>query len=578
MLLFSLLFAAETRCQPSSQRRLLTPLAGPALGLLSLLSLPALPARAQNPANPIIQVGVVQRFGDEPTETLVLEPLPGDQLTLEFVTQGQPQSVKTSQVTLSVAPQALPAPELRERVVLSNHRSFESAEDSARQWRDRGIEVEIAQPTAWEVWAKREIYSTPLLRRLLLKNLQAQGISGPYLDSQVVAAVPKAAFTANGFRYSRDQVNISSANQRVRVIEDGNLGDAKLYGGKLRLQPNTYGTYTLVNDVPVETYLRGVVPHEIGLGAPPAAIEAQAILARTYVLRNLRRFAIDNYQICADTQCQVYWGLGGAAARSDQAIANTQGLVLTYQNELVDALYSSTTGGVTAAFSHVWNGPDRPYLQPVVDSVQGSWNLAQQPLNSEPNVRAFLALSEGFNETEWDMFRWQYDSPLAEIAQDIRTYLQRQQDPKAAFSQILNVSVTERATSGRVQTLAVQTDLGTVTLAKDEIVRVMSAPRSLLFYVEPLFQPPTAPPAGAASSPTASQPVLKGFRFVGGGRGHGVGLSQTGAYHLGDLGYSGAQIVQFYFPGTVLQPFSPSLVLWRDPAAAAAAPPPPLGP
>ncbi|MBD0336265.1 MAG: SpoIID/LytB domain-containing protein, partial [Cyanobacteria bacterium Co-bin13] len=310
------------------------------LGLLSLGLIAAQPAsaQAQAPLNPVLQVGVVQRFGEDPAKTLKLEPLPGDQLVLDFTTQGQPQSIQTTQVELVVSPQPLPAPALRERIVLSSHRSFESAEDSAKQWQQRGIETEIAQPRTWEVWAKRDVYSTPLLRRLLLKNIQAQGLGGSYLDSQVLAETPKAAFIANGFRYNRDQVSIRSGNQRIRVIEAAGeqVQENRLYGGVMRLQPNTYGTYTLVNDAPIETYLRGVVPHEIGLGAPQTAIEAQAILARTYALRNLRRFAIDNYQLCADTQCQVYWGVGGAAPVSDRAIESTQVLVLTYNIELVE--------------------------------------------------------------------------------------------------------------------------------------------------------------------------------------------------------------------------------------------------
>jgi peptidoglycan hydrolase-like amidase len=540
------------------------------LGLLSLGLVAAQPTPAQTPTqaplNPVLQVGIVQRFGEDPAKTLTLEPLPGDQLILDFNTQGQPQSIQTNQVELVVSPQPLPAPSLRERVVLSSHRSFESAEDSAKEWQRRGIETEIAQPRTWEVWAKRDVYSTPLLRRLLLKNIQEQGLSGPYLDSRVLAEAPRAAFIANGFRYNRDQVSIRSGNQRIRVVEA--VGDrvqvTRLYGGEMRLQPNTYGTYTLVNDVPIETYLRGVVPHEIGLGAPQTAIEAQAVLARTYALRNLRRFAVDNYQLCADTQCQVYWGVGGAAPASDNAIATTQGLVLTYQNELVDALYSSTAGGITAPFSHVWNGPDRPYLRAVVDSVQGTWDLALRPLGNEQNFRAFINLKQGFNEDTWDTFRWQYDSPLPQVNQDIRTYLERRQSPLAAFSQVTGLRVSERAPSGRVQAVEVQTDAGTFSLYKDEIIRVLSAPRSLLFYIEPLVgEVPPAPNPDPNAAPVA--PPITGYRFVGGGFGHGVGMSQTGAYRLGNLGWSYDRILQFYFPGTTLQPISSNLVFWRDP-------------
>lgn len=153
----------------------------------------------------------------------------------------------------------------------------------------------------------------------------------------------------------------------------------RTYGGQMQLQPNAYGSYTLVNTVPIETYLRGVVPHEIGPNAPYTAVEAQAIIARTYALRNLHRFAIDDYELCADTHCQVYWGLDNTVSRADQAIAATSGLVLTYNNEPIDALYSSTTGGVTSPFEDVWLGDSRPYLVARIDAPTNIWNLANTP-------------------------------------------------------------------------------------------------------------------------------------------------------------------------------------------------------
>jgi SpoIID/LytB domain protein len=529
-----------------------------ALGLGACLSLgAALPAPAQTAQNPILDIGIVQRFGDDPQETLVIEPLSGDRLTLQFISNGQPETVTTTRMVVETSPRTLPAETLEERVVLSTHRSFESAEDSAQQWRQRGIPTEIAQPGNWQVWASREVYSTPLVRRMLVESLQAVGHGDVFLDSQLTTAVPQAAFIVNGYRYNRNEVTVTTANQRVRVIEK--VGDrqetVRLYGGNLHLQPNAYGTYTLVNRVAIETYLRGVVPYEIGLGAPPTTIEAQAILARTYVLRNLRRFGVDDYQLCATTQCQVYRGLSGSAAITDRAITATQGLVLTYEDELVDALYSSNAGGVTAAFSDVWNGPDRPYLRPVVDSVQNRWDLALRPLNTEANLRAFLALDSGFNEETWDTFRWQEDGTLTEIAADLKAYLQNRQHPLAGFATVQRLVVTERAVSGRVQKLAIATDLGEVVLEKDEVLRALDTPLGLLFYLEGLYERP----------PGGGEPVLKGYRFIGGGFGHGVGMSQTGAYHLGDLGWSNARILQFYYPGTTLQPISDRLTFWRDP-------------
>ncbi|PSN11483.1 amidase, partial [filamentous cyanobacterium CCT1] len=529
----------------------------------------AIAAPAPAAQNPVIQVGIVQRFGENLQDRITLEALPGEQLTLSFETQGQPQTVTTTRVVLGLAPEPLPEATLGERVVLSNHRSFETAEYSAEQWRQRGIEPEIAQPGSWEVWANRETYNSPLVRRLLVQNLQAQGFTEVFLDSEVVGQIPKAYFEANGYRYQRDTLDIRASGGRVRVIQTGETPVTRVYGGTLRVQPNTYGTYTLVNSVPIETYLRGVVPHEIGPSAPVPAIQAQTVLARTYALRNLRRFAIDDYQLCADTQCQVYRGLTGTAPVADQAIQATQGQVLTYENELVDALYSSTTGGVTAAFSDVWDGPDRPYLRPVVDSVYGLWNINQYPLNSEESIRRFIAIDKGFNEDTWQLFRWRNESTLAEITQDLKGYLGRRQHPMAGLTQVKSVRVSERANSGRVQAIDIETDLGVVQLKKDEIVRVLTAPRSLLFYIEPMYQTPAAvgtAPVTEGSPPAASSQIM-GYAFVGGGWGHGVGMSQTGSYRLGNLGWNYQRILQFYYPGTTLQPISENLTFWREPVS-----------
>lgn len=568
--------------------------------------------------NPEIKVGIVQRFGANEADRIILAPLSGDQLTVGFKTGNQPQTLTTRQLTLEVAMQPLAQPVLQEWVVLSTHRSFESAEDSAARWQAAGINAEIAQPDAWQVWAKREDYATPLLRRLLQQNLHAAGYTGVFIDSKVFKEVPKATFTANGYKYTRDQFTITSANRQFQMGQGNTTRYPDLFPGTMKVQPNAYGSYTLVNQVPVDAYLRGVVPHEIGAGAPRTAIEAQAILARTYALRNLRRFAIDNYEICADTQCQVYFGWSETDPVSDSAIAATSGQVLTHENELIDALYSSTAGGITASFTDVWNGDDRPYLRPVIDSLQTRWDLSQKPLSNEANFRAFIALNSGFNEDGWPAFRWNRSASLKEIGDTMKEYLAKQQHPLAGFSQITGLTVTERANSGRVQKLQVDTDIGSFDLVKDEAVKALIPPRSLLFYLEPIMEVPkadgqegalasvaskakpeeraitsnplNAPTSNSSSDPNpndaaennpnsannnnsinepnssqtaAPSPIITGYRFIGGGFGHGVGMSQTGAYNLGDKGYSSEQILEFYYPGTELKPISESTIFYQ---------------
>ncbi|OKH23411.1 SpoIID/LytB domain-containing protein [Chroogloeocystis siderophila] len=506
-------------------------------------------------SEPELKIGVVQRFGAKPTDVLSLQATAGDRLTIQTKTKDKEKTLQATNVKLETVMEPLPKATLAERVVLSTHRSFETAEHSARQWQKMGIEVEIAQPERWQVWAKRDVYNSPLLRRFLLLSLQVKGNRNAYLDTQVLQQVPQVNLVVDGQRYTYQEIDITTNKNLIQVSEGKNQRDLRLYAGRMRLQPNAYGTYTLVNEVPLETYLRGVVPHEIGANVPYSAVEAQAIIARTYALRNLRRFTIDNYELCADTQCQVYRGLSGTVPLADRAIAATKGKVLTYNNQLVDALYSSTTGGVTAAFSDVWQGTDRPYLQPVIDAAGSVWNLSGQSLAEEKNFQRFIGLQQGFNEAGWSMFRWRQESSLVQITQDLQRFFKANNSPWANLKQIYQMQVTERSPSGRILKLAVQTDIGTVVLEKDEVRSAFAAPRSTLFYLQPLNK-------GTNS--------LWGYAFVGGGFGHGVGLSQTGSQRLARLGWSSARILNFYYPGTQIETLSDRITFYSDEAFSAA--------
>lgn len=498
-----------------------------------------------------LEVGIVQRFGDDLKDQITLEATEGDRLTLRFLAGNmKPTTLAVEKIQLQIAMQPLPQPNLEERVVLSNHPNFETAEDAANNWRNRGIQVEIAQPTnRWQVWARRDVYSNPVVRRLLLQTIQAEGVRTAYIDTEVVDQIPKVFWSVNGLGYNRQNVEIWAGRNLVRVNAGKTPRSARLYYGSLKIQPNSYGNYTLVNQVPLETYLRGVVPYEIGAGAPRAAVEAQAIIARTYALRNLRRFEIDGYQLCADVHCQVYFGLQGATANTDRAIAATRGLVLTYDNQLVDALYSSTTGGITAGFNDVWNGPDRPYLQSVLDTTKNVWNLSQYSLANEQNVRRFINLKQGFNEEQEPLFRWRYESKLPDITEQLQKYLESKKHPLANFQSIQKMEVTERAESGRILQMNVYTDRGVVELHKEEVRSAFKPPRSSFFYLEPL----------------KNQEALIGYAFVGAGFGHGVGLSQTGASQLARLGWSSEQILNFYYPGAKLERLNESIIFWQEP-------------
>lgn len=496
-----------------------------------------------------LKVGIIQRFGDEMSDKVTVKSTKNDSLKLTFTDPKTQENVslKTNQINLNITPEKLAKSQLEERLILGDHGTFETAEDDANRWRRLGIEVEITQPGRWQVWAKRDVYNSPLLKRFLLNSLKNEGYNEPYIDTVIVSEKPKVSFSFNNNNYQVKNLEITTQKNRVQIQEGGSK-KVRLYGGDLKVQPNSYGDYTLVNNVPLETYLRGVVPHEIGSNAPRTAAEAQTIIARTYALRNTRRFVADDYQLCASTHCQVYYGLSGTSSTADKAIAATKGLVLTYQNELVDALYSSTTGGVTASFTDIWNGEDRPYLTSVIDSPNQVWNLGQNSLDSEANFRRFINLKRGFNETGRKVFRWNRKRKLVDLNQDLRKYLRNRKHPLAGFNTIKKMEIVRRSSSGRILQMNVETDNGLIVLEKNEIRSAFVPPISTLFYLEPTFD---------------AEKQLDGYAFIGGGFGHGVGLSQFGSHNLAKLGWSAKKILYFYYPSTKIEPLNEQIVFWK---------------
>lgn len=139
------------------------------------------------------------------------------------------------------------------------------------------------------------------------------------------------------------------------------------YRGTLLVFLNDRGRLNLVNELPFEDYLRGVVPMELGPDLYPEieALKAQAVAARTYTLRNLAEFAREGFDICASPRCQVYGGLAAERPLSDEAITETVGQVLFFGERPVDALYSAICGGHTEDVDVVFPQRHEPYLKGV---------------------------------------------------------------------------------------------------------------------------------------------------------------------------------------------------------------------
>src|SRR5829696_1209235 len=145
------------------------------------------------------------------------------------------------------------------------------------------------------------------------------------------------------------------------------------YRGRIEVFTNLRGTLTVVNELGLEDYVRGVVANELSPGGYPAieAQKAQAIAARTYALKNRGQFLSQGFDILPTTRSQVYRGLTSENPLSTRAVDETRGLIATYQGEPINALYTSTCGGRTEDSEKIFNDAV-PYLRARECSAEGA--------------------------------------------------------------------------------------------------------------------------------------------------------------------------------------------------------------
>ena len=136
------------------------------------------------------------------------------------------------------------------------------------------------------------------------------------------------------------------------------------YRGRIEVFTNLRGTLTVVNELGLEDYVRGVVANELSPGGYPAieALKAQAIAARTYALKNRGQYMAQGFDLLPTTRSQVYRGLSSENPLSTRAVDETRGVIATYLGEPINALYTSTCGGRTEDSEKIFNEAV-PYLR-----------------------------------------------------------------------------------------------------------------------------------------------------------------------------------------------------------------------
>ncbi|CAM2005157.1 SpoIID/LytB domain-containing protein [Acanthopleuribacter pedis] len=265
---------------------------------------------------------------------------------------------------------------------------------------------------------------------------------GPYVKKQDAAAArdalvgegyAKAEVVTSKTRYPLQWVNRFYDKFDLRAEKEVGLVHADpnqpiryagtAYRGVLRFRVSG-GKIRIINELPMEVYLRGVVPTELGPNVFPEleALKAQAVAARTYALKNMGRFNRRGYDICDTPACQAYEGTLNEHPLSDQAVAETEGVVMYHGDTLIDALYTSTCGGLTDDVGNVFPGRNEPYLKSKSSYVAAypSWTL---PKKDPPKAVAALG---GHLAAEALLYRLQpIDSDAALGAKQFQKYLEQ---------------------------------------------------------------------------------------------------------------------------------------------------------
>ena len=267
--------------------------------------------------------------------------------------------------------------------------------------------------------------------------------------------------------------------------------------GLVEVKKNGKGLYRIINELPLEDYTRAVVGEEMAQSWPAEALKAQAVVARTYTLYRKRKCQDEDYDLCATVNSQMFTGDAREKDGPAQAAKATEGEVLTYGGEPVETVYHSSCGGKTESAEAVWDWP-RPYLKSQdclcqQESPYARWERPISPVEIEKALLAGGYVVDGVN----------------------------------------GVKVLDRSRTGRVRLMKVRSASGTATLKGQDFRRLV----------------------GYSKLPSTRFDVRREggmFVFSGRGSGHGVGLCQWGAKVMAEQGKTYREILEHYYPGTML--------------------------
>ncbi|MBE2279323.1 MAG: SpoIID/LytB domain-containing protein [Ignavibacteriaceae bacterium] len=313
----------------------------------------------------------------------------------------------------------------------------------------------------------------------------------------------------------------------------------RIYEGEILIYTNQNNKLSVVVSLPLEEYLKGVVPYEIGGNSPLEALKAQAVAARSEAVMALQSklFSGEYYDLTSDVECQVFSGNKGRTTLSDSAVILTKDLILTEKGLPISAYYASNCGGHSEIISNVWSTRTEfnTYMNGYSDFlIRETTNLSNEEaatnwINSKPDV--LCNPSAGIELPSWskNYFRWQVEYNL-----DTLTNMFNRSKTAGRFK---HIEPLERGVSGRIikANFVFENDKFEVTGELNIRMQFKPALRSSCFITK------------------VEGNVLT---LNGAGWGHGVGMCQSGAVSLSLQGKSFNDILAHYYPGTEVLPIS----------------------
>ncbi len=333
------------------------------------------------------------------------------------------------------------------------------------------------------------------------------------------------------------------------------------YDGLIELDIQEDGMY-VINELPLEQYLYGVVSSEAPASYENEALKAIAVCARAYAYGKMKDGSFNEYNADLDDSvfCQMYNDVL-KTRESIRAVDETYGIVPTYDGEVVFPLYFSTSCGMTCTNSEVWGGTPYPYFTSNVEDMEKS----ELDLSDEDTFVQFMEDSLGYDTIEKDLpyYRWSIYYTRDDISKAINRKLSERIDTVAGsikvkndngdfvdgditdIGDVVSVEVNERGSSGMVLALLIEGTKGTILVKGQANIRNLITPVN-----QSIVRQDASVVTGWSSLPSTFYYVSEsdgGFTIYGGGFGHGAGLSQNGANALAKKGYNYTYIIRHYF-------------------------------